>query len=320
MQPATFATHPSFARTSIQPLRILAVCSTLTLVALGATYSPDAQAQALRQSRGAPFYIFQSPNQTQEEKNKASANNGEAENSQSTEKVDQVSDPLEFVNRPIFYFNDKFDQFLLKPVATGYDYVAPSLVKKGVNNFFQNLKEPGNILNYALQGNKEAFGNSAGRLLTNTIFGIGGIFDVASEASITPRNTSFGQTLSSYRVAPGPYVVVPFLGPSNVRDTTGLILVDIHTKPQNYLHGQDQTITLTTESVATRAQYLKASELVDNAVIGDKYEFIRNASIQRTRSQDERALEDKADIQNSGVSNPSGQDKAQDDDDNAGKY
>ena len=132
------------------------------------------------------------------------------------------ADPLEPYNRSMTRFNDNLDKAVLKPVATAYRDVTPQPLRTGVTNFFANLGDAWSFVNNVLQGQGEGAYNSMVRFSVNTVFGIGGLFDVASEAGIQRAKQDFGQTLGRWGVPTGPYLVLPLLGPSSVRDTAGL--------------------------------------------------------------------------------------------------
>ena len=147
-------------------------------------------------------------------------------NNQSREIIDtapQVQDPWEAMNRGTFAFNKLFDKYLLSPLAKGYRFVLPGEVRTGVRNFFSNLKEPWTTINSALQGNLKNTGNSLVRFCLNTTVGLLGIFDVASSVGFEKQKEDFGQTLAVYGLDSGPYLVLPFLGPSTVRDAVGKV-------------------------------------------------------------------------------------------------
>jgi phospholipid-binding lipoprotein MlaA len=133
-----------------------------------------------------------------------------------------VYDPLEKINRGIFWFNDKMYFYVMKPIARGFRYV-PEPWRVSLKNFFNNLRAPVSIINAALQGKFADAGNELTRFATNTTLGIGGLFDPSKEHfGIRPKDEDTGQTLGHYGVGPGPYLVLPFLGPSNLRDGIGL--------------------------------------------------------------------------------------------------
>lgn len=142
----------------------------------------------------------------------------------------EIADPIEGVNRGVFKFNDAVDTAVLRPVALGYREAVPQPARTGIRNFLRNLKSPTIIANNLLQGDLEGVGNSTTRLAANTVFGLGGIFDVAAAEGIRYEEEDFGQTLGVWGVGNSPYLVLPLLGPSSVRDTTGFI-VDSYADP-----------------------------------------------------------------------------------------
>jgi phospholipid-binding lipoprotein MlaA len=132
-------------------------------------------------------------------------------------------DPWESMNRRIYNFNAVFDYYVFLPVVDAYEFVLPNLVQKGVTNFFKNLTEITNLTNSLLQFKMQKALHTVGRILINTTVGVGGLIDVATLNDGIPReDEDFGQTLGFYGLGPGPYLVLPILGPSNVRDTAGL--------------------------------------------------------------------------------------------------
>jgi phospholipid-binding lipoprotein MlaA len=135
----------------------------------------------------------------------------------------QVYDPLESWNRRIYHFNYRFDQWVFLPVVDGYRYITPDLVETGVHNFFSNLGEVPTLANSLLQLKGKRAMNSTARLLFNTILGVGGLWDPATHMGLPKVREDFGQTLGHYGVPAGPYLMLPLLGPSNLRDTTGLV-------------------------------------------------------------------------------------------------
>ncbi|WP_051311325.1 MlaA family lipoprotein [Zooshikella ganghwensis] len=147
-----------------------------------------------------------------------------------------VYDPLEGINRRIYKFNYLFDEYVFLPVVSGYKTVTPEFMRAGVSNFFSNIGEVPTIVNSLLQLQIKNTTKSFGRLLINTTFGIFGLFDPASAMGLTAFKEDFGQTLAYWGVGEGPYLVLPFLGPSNLRDSTG-IFVDIVTEKEiNFLN------------------------------------------------------------------------------------
>lgn len=152
---------------------------------------------------------------------------------------DEISDPMMGFNKAVFQFNDAADQAVLRPIAMGYRYIVPQGGRNGVRNFLHNLRAPVNFTNNILQGDLEGAGTTLTRTVINTFVGLGGIFDVAAGEGIPYREEDFGQTLGTWGVGHGSYVVIPLLGPSSVRDASGL-LADSLMDPVNwYLHNTD---------------------------------------------------------------------------------
>lgn len=193
-------------------------------------------------------------------------------------------DPLEKFNRPVFAFNDAIDRHALKPAATAYKKVLPSFVQTGVNNFFGNLADVWSSANNLMQGKGEAGMSDFARVMINTSFGLGGLFDVASEAGIQKHNEDFGQTLGYWGVPSGAYVMLPLLGPSTVRDTAALPL-DMAADPWNqYNNVGYRNAGIVTRVIDQRAVLLDASNLMEEAAL-DRYAFIRDGYLQRRQSK-----------------------------------
>ncbi len=193
-------------------------------------------------------------------------------------------DPWEGMNRGTFKFNDTLDKAVMKPIATGYDTIVPGPVKTGVNNFYENVADIATGLNNILQGKPVDGINDLGRVVMNTIFGVAGIFDVASEAGLEKHSEDFGQTLGVWGVPSGPYFVIPFLGPSTARDAPARV-VDPSWAYGYYI--DNPTLSWSTwalDQVRTRANLLKAEKVLDEAAL-DKYQFLRDAWLQRRRNQ-----------------------------------
>ncbi len=185
-------------------------------------------------------------------------------------------DPWESFNRPIFRFNDTVDTYALKPIAQGYRAVTPQFLEDGVHNVFGNIGDVGNLANNLLQGKLHNAGVDTGRLLFNTTFGVLGFFDVAKHMGLSKNDEDFGQTLGVWGLNSGPYLVIPFLGPSTVRDATGRV-PDSFLTPYPYVdHVPTRNVTRGVQVVDTRANLLQAERLIS----GDKYIFIRNAYLQ----------------------------------------
>lgn len=196
-------------------------------------------------------------------------------------------DPLEGINRGVYKFNDVTDRALIKPVAKAYKTVTPSPIRKGFSNFFSNLGTLTTVFNDLLQLKFAHAFTDAGRFVINSTFGLAGFIDVASMDNIEKRNEDFGQTLGHWGVGNGAYLVLPFVGPSTLRDATGLAVDTATTDPITYthnigeirLHNQLRGAQL----LDKRTQLLDATDIVDNASI-DPYAFMRDAYLQRRAS------------------------------------
>lgn len=193
------------------------------------------------------------------------------------------SDPLEGVNRVVYRFNDGVDAVLLKPVAEGYRAVVPELARAGVNNVFGNIGDVWSAINNLLQGKGQSAATMAFRVGTNTLFGIGGLFDVASDLGMERQSEDFGQTLGRWGLAAGPYLVLPLLGPSSLRDTAALPL-DLSAGVGAYTANVRTANSLRAlQLVNARANLLSAGKVLD-AIALDKYVFIRDAYLSRRRN------------------------------------
>ena len=197
-------------------------------------------------------------------------------------------DPLEPWNRGVYKFNDAVDQAVLKPVATVYTKVTPNFVQSGVRNFFNNLSDAWSAVNSALQFKGQEAMNNFWRFTINSTFGLGGVFDVASEAQIPRVKQDFGLTLGRWGMGTGPYLMLPLLGPSTVRDTVALP-VDMNGNPIgaiNHVPTRNQVTALSV--INQRAQLLDASDLLNQAAL-DPYSVLRDAYL-HTRDADRRGL------------------------------
>lgn len=192
-------------------------------------------------------------------------------------------DPLEPMNRAIFEFNEIVDDNVLKPIAKGYKYVTPDPVEVGISNFFSNLGEIGTITNDLLQLKFAQAGRDTMRFFLNSTLGIFGIFDVATPLGLSKNKEDFGQTLGFWGVPDGPYLVLPFLGPSSFRDGPSMI-VDYELSPVEQLHHEERQLLQTLDIVDTRARLLRATKILDTAA-KDKYIFIRESYLQKRESQ-----------------------------------
>jgi len=194
-----------------------------------------------------------------------------------------ANDPLEGWNRAIFGFNEGLDAAVLKPVATGYKAVVPELVRSGVSNVFANFGDGWSAINQLLQGKPVAAAQMTMRVATNTLFGIGGLFDVASDLGIERQQEDFGQTLGRWGLPAGPYIVWPLLGPSSLRDTAAMPL-DLSWRPAALTDDEPTRWGLSTlQLIDVRASLLSAGRLIDDIAL-DKYVFIRDGYLSRRRS------------------------------------
>jgi len=188
-------------------------------------------------------------------------------------------DPWERMNRATWKFNDGFDHYVFRPVATGYTKAVPRVARTGVHNFFTNLGYPIVILNDLLQWQLTAFGSDIGRFLMNSTAGIGGLMDPATAVGLEKNDREFGQTLGVWGVKPGPYLMLPLMGPSTVRDTGGIV-VDQFTDPRNYIFGRWVSWSLyVVYSMDRRAQLLGTTDRALQESY-DKYAFLRSAYLQ----------------------------------------
>ena len=192
-------------------------------------------------------------------------------------------DPLEPVNRAIYTFNDGVDTMLVKPAAEIYQGVVPGLVRTGVSNVFSNLNDVIVALNNLLQGKFGSALSDFGRVLLNTTAGLLGIFDVATPAGLEKHDEDFGQTLGWWGIGDGPYIVLPLLGSSNLRDTVGRV-GDYKADPVTYIDpSHDRNIVQALRIINRRAELLSASRILAVAAL-DEYEFVRDAYLQRRRN------------------------------------
>ena len=194
------------------------------------------------------------------------------------------ADPFEPFNRSVSRFNDVVDDNVLVPVATAYRKVLPSPVRSGVNNFFSNLGDVWNFANNVAQLKAQDSAETFMRLNVNTILGLGGLLDVATELGIDRHSEDFGQTLGRWGVPSGPYVVLPLLGPSTLRDTAALP-VDVQGDMLHQISDVPARNSLyVLRVVDLRSNYLRASQLIGDAAL-DRYSFTRDAYLQRRRSE-----------------------------------
>lgn len=192
-------------------------------------------------------------------------------------------DPLEPFNRVMFGFNETVDAAVIKPVATVYRDAVPRPLQQGVTNFFWNFSDAWSAVNLGLQGRPRDAAANVVRFGTNTVFGVFGLFDVATELGLQRQNEDLGQTLGRWGVPPGAYIVWPLFGPSSLRDSVN-ILADQYTSPIPAFPTEAMRNTLTaTRLINVRAGLLSATKLIDELAL-DKYVFVRNSYLQRRRS------------------------------------
>lgn len=193
---------------------------------------------------------------------------------------EDVRDPLEPVNRAIYTFNDGFDQYLLKPVAQRYQEYVPAPARTGVRNFFINLNVPLTVVNQVLQGKPAEAASDTMRFGFNSVFGVAGLMDVASDWGLSKHNEDFGQTFAVWGFGEGWYLVLPFLGPSTIRDSAGLVPEVELNVINRYTEGWTKAGVSGLFLVSKRAELLSASRVLDAAAL-DPYLQVRAAYRQR---------------------------------------
>lgn len=189
-------------------------------------------------------------------------------------------DPWQGMNRKVFAFNDAFDRHLATPVARGYQAVTPVVVDTVITSFFRNLGDVTNSVNFALQAEGVQSLTSLQRVIGNTMIGLGGLVDVASQAGVPRRDTDFGITLGKWGVGSGPFLVLPFWGPSSPRDAVGLgadLVISPLPEPLTVLEDDAWRLGLQgLQLVDRRADFLQ----YEQALIGDRYSFLRDLYLQ----------------------------------------
>jgi phospholipid-binding lipoprotein MlaA len=194
-----------------------------------------------------------------------------------------AADPFEHVNRDAYRMNDTIDRAALKPVAKAYQDHTPAWLQTGVGHFFTNLGYPWTILNQLLQGKIVAAGQDTARFVINSTLGWAGIFDVASGANLPEHEEDLGQTLGKWGVPPGPYLMVPLLGPATVRDLPSVVAERFFTPLYWFNTGNAKWGSLVVSTVDKRARLLSLDPTLDK--VFDKYAFIRDAYLQRRQFQ-----------------------------------
>src|SRR4051812_25548594 len=193
-------------------------------------------------------------------------------------------DPWEGFNRGMFTFNDKLDQVVLKPAATGYVKVVPAFGREGVTNFFGNLEDVGTSLNNFLQGKLGQGASDAGRFVINTVFGVLGLWDIATPMGLEKHYEDFGQTLGVWGVGPGPYLVLPLLGPSTARDAPAKVVDPSWYYPIALENDRLYWSLWALDKVNQRSILFQSEKVLDEAAL-DRYSFIRDAWWQRRQNQ-----------------------------------
>lgn len=199
-------------------------------------------------------------------------------------EIKSKNDPFEPMNRAVFTFNEALDDYFMTPVAKVYRFVVPEFIRERFSNIFSNIGDIYTSVNNLLQGKPKEAADDLVRVFVNTTLGLGGMFDVATAGGMEKRKEDFGQTLGVWGVSPGPYLVLPFFGASNIRDTAGFF-VDFKTDilfQQIPDVGVRNTVT-GVRIVDMRAKYLDSSNLLQEAAI-DKYTFVRDAYFQRRQN------------------------------------
>jgi len=193
-------------------------------------------------------------------------------------------DPLEPLNRVIHDFNETVDRVAMKPIAQIYRAITPSFVRTGVRNFFSNLEDVGVMANNLLQFKIEQGAGDFMRLAVNSTFGLLGVLDVASEMGLRKHDEDFGQTLGRWGIDAGPYLVLPFFGPSSFRDTAGLLVDKSYTDPVRHIDDVSvRNRTAVLRVVSRRTDLLDAKAAVDMAALDD-YEFTRDFYLERRQA------------------------------------
>jgi phospholipid-binding lipoprotein MlaA len=194
------------------------------------------------------------------------------------------ADPWEAWNRKVFAFNESLDANVVRPVAETYRDVVPQLVRTGVGNFFGNLRDVWSAANQFLQGKAQTGIEMTWRVIFNTTLGLGGVLDPATEMRLPRRSEDFGQTLGRWGLGNGPYLVLPLLGPSSLRDTGGFV-VDRSVSPTSNLSSDAERYGLATlELLQARTELLGTTGLIDQVAL-DKYSFVRDAYLARRLDQ-----------------------------------
>ncbi len=203
----------------------------------------------------------------------------------------QPQDPYEAMNRKVFAFNDRLDRRILKPAAQAYEEAVPSAVRESVRNVFGNLADAWSSVNWLLQGEFNKGVTQAARFAWNSTLGLAGLFDVGSSFGLDKNSQDFGQTLGIWGVEQGPYLVLPVLGPSSVRDAAALPLNSMAGNGFWFDGRTTQVAMQALDVISLRASLLKAGDLVEGIAL-DKYTFFRDAYLQRRAPKRKSAADD----------------------------
>ncbi len=194
-----------------------------------------------------------------------------------TPAMAQNNDPWEPVNKRIYTLNDYLDTLILRPLAISYNTLVPPPVRAGIGNFIYNINDVNVMANNLLQFKFKDAASDSGRILINTTVGLGGLFDVATKAGLERHQEDFGQTLGYWGVKPGPYMVLPLFGPSNLRDTLGFG-VDSYVNPIRQIENDAaRTALYGVIQIDTRATTIQ----IENMMFGDEYLFVKEAYLQQ---------------------------------------
>lgn len=193
------------------------------------------------------------------------------------------NDPFESFNRQVYAFNSDFDTKIGQPVARSYQHHVPSPIRTSISNFFSNLNDVVVITNDLLQLKGSQAASDTLRFSVNTVFGLFGLLDVATPSGLPKHDEDFGQTLGKWGAAPGPYLVLPLLGPSDVRDSIGLVSDSYVDPVWDVKDANTKWGLIVLRGVETRASLLKASRVLQQAAL-DPYVFVRDAYLQHRRS------------------------------------
>jgi len=197
-------------------------------------------------------------------------------------QAEEISDPIEPANRVFFRVNDTLDNYLMEPVARTYHNYTPSWMQNGLSNFFSNLGIPYTLANQLLQGKPDEGFADLGRFMINTTVGLGGFIDMASPLGLPLQEEDLGQTFGVWGFGPGPYLVVPLLGPSSVRDLPGQVVPLVATPYAGFLGSGSRALMSGGALVSKRADALDKTDTVDDMAL-DPYVFVREGYAQRRR-------------------------------------